>query len=135
MKKILILLVAVSLASGMIGTNALAQNYDIKEMTPAIKQALDNRRARFNELQKYKQTGAIGEDNHGYVAVLSAGGGASAVASDENRDRRVIYTAIAEQNNLSHAMGTIEGVFAEVQRQKAQPGEYIQQDNGQWAVK
>ena len=135
MKKIVLMITVALMLVGMIPTLAAAQNYDIKEMTPAIRQALDNRRARFDALEGHKQTGALGEDNRGYIAVLIPGAPANAVAADENRDRQVVYSAIADENNLSHAMGTIEGVFAGVQRDKARPGEYIQREDGQWVRK
>ena len=135
MKKILVAIMIVSMFSGMMPLVAVAQNYDIKEMTPAIRSALDGRRARFNELETLKQANEIGENKRGYVEVLVAGQEASAVAADENRDRGVIYKAIAEQNNLVGAMDTIEDVFAEVQRSKAQPGQRIQLKDGQWVSK
>jgi len=135
MKKIIVLLMIVSMLSGLIPTLAAAQNYDIKEMTPAIRQALDSRRARFNDLETRKQAKAVGENNRGYVETLGSEPEARTLCADENRDRGVIYKAIAEQNNLVDAMNTIEEVFAEVQRNKAQPGERIQLKDGQWVSK
>lgn len=107
--------------------------YSIKEMTAEVKAALDNRRDRFEQLKELKAKGAIGENNQGYVQSLT--GEAKDVADAENRDRQVIYKTIEKQNNLTNAMATIEKVFAQVQRDKASPGDKIQDEGGHWTSK
>jgi len=107
--------------------------YSIKEMTPEVQGALENRRARYEDLRQLKNAGAVGENNQGYVEALSAD--AQAIVSAENTDRKVIYVTIAQQNNLQGALATIEKVFAQVQRDKAEPGDKIQEDNGTWTTK
>ncbi len=114
-----------------------AQTYQIKEMTPEVKAALEGRRGRYGRLDQFKQDGIVGENNRGYVEVLEQGlPEARAMVSEENEDRRTIYRTIAEQNNLSKdALEVIEEVFAEVQREKAAPGEMIQTKEGRWVKK
>jgi len=113
---------------------AWAGSYDIKEMTSEIQQALSGRQARYGQLKQLKASGAIGESNEGYVEALS-GSGAS-IASAENADRRVIYSAIVQQNNLgANGLAQVQKVFAEVQRDKAAPGESIQLPGGNWTKK
>ena len=109
--------------------------YSIKQMTPEVQSALSNRRDRFDQLRTLKASGAIGENNHGYVEVLKQGNGADGVAAAENNDRKVIYQTIAQQNGLESAVGTIETVFAQVQRDKAAAGDQIQMEDGQWTTK
>ena len=109
--------------------------YDIKEMTPEVKSALDNRRARFDELKQLKTKGIVGENNHGYVESLGNDSSARSLVDSENQDRRVIYQAIEVQNNLTGASAAIEKVFAQVQRDKANPGDKIQNEDGSWVVK
>lgn len=117
-------------------SNAWAASYDIKEMTPEVKAALDARRGRFDELASLKAKGKVGENNHGYVEVLSAGDGADAVVASENRDRKAIYNTIVSQNGLpSDALATVEKVFAQVQRDKAASGDSIQDESGAWNKK
>ena len=117
-------------------TSSSAQaNYDLKEMTPEVQLALDNRRDHFEQLKELKMQGIIGENNRGYVDLLKENPVAKALVEKENKDRRVIYSAIAEQNNLAGALRTIEGVFAQVQRDKAASGEKIQNENGEWTTK
>ena len=106
--------------------------YAIKEMTPEVKGALDNRRDRFDKLRELKASGAIGENNHGYVEVLKKEGDGQSIADAENKDRKVIYQTIAEQNGLDNAIATIETVFAQVQRDKAEAGDRIQLEDGTW---
>ncbi len=109
--------------------------YNIKTMTPAIKMSLESRRDRYDQLQGLKKSGVIGENNQGYIEVLQAGKGAESIAERENKDRRVIYDAIVEQNNLENSLNIVEKVFAQVQRDKALSGEKIQDENGNWITK
>lgn len=111
-----------------------AGSYDIKEMTGEIKNALSGRQDRYSQLKQLKSDGAAGENNQGYVEALSAA--AKSVANAENADRRVIYSAIVQQNNLGGSgLAQVQKVFAEVQRDKASPGESIQLASGEWTKK
>jgi uncharacterized protein YdbL (DUF1318 family) len=115
---------------------AFAGQYDIKEMTPEIEQALQNRQSRYSQIQQMKNGGVLGENNKGYVEVLKPLPDADAIASDENADRRKIYQAIVSQNNLGSAgMGPVQTAFAEVQREKASAGDYVQLPSGDWVQK
>ena len=136
MFKKLIMLSICLLCSTLTWNNASAQaKYSIKTMTPEVQQALDGRRDRFDQLRQLKSSGFIGENNHGYVEVLKDEGDAATIASSENRDRKLIYQAIADQNGLEGAIGTIESVFAQVQRNKAESGERVQAESGNWITK
>ena len=117
-------------------SDSFGVTYDIKEMTPEVKAALDNRRNRFEQLRNFKEKGIIGENNRGYVEALLDDAEAKALVEAENQDRKFIYKTIVQQNNLpTDALATIEGVFAQVQRDKASPGDKIQDTNGQWITK
>ncbi|MBI3616613.1 MAG: YdbL family protein [Candidatus Omnitrophica bacterium] len=109
--------------------------YSLKEMTPEVSAALDARRARFDNLADLKSKGMVGEDDRGYVKALVSAPEVEGVVEAENKDRTIVYTTIAGQNNLAGEIATIEKVFAEVQRDKAKPGEKIQADSGQWVTK
>jgi uncharacterized protein YdbL (DUF1318 family) len=116
--------------------NAWAAQYDIKEMTPDVQNALNNRSARYESLQSLKAAGQVGENSRGYVEALNGSSAGSAVVSSENADRRIIYQAIVKQNALpSSALAQVEEAFAEVQRDKARPGDSIQMPSGQWKKK
>ena len=109
--------------------------YSLKEMTPAAQAALDGRRSRFDQLAALKAKGVVGENNRGYVEVMGSDPSAPTIVQTENNDRAVVYKTIAEQNGLMRQLDVIEKVFAQVQRDKAQSGEKIQNENGQWVTK
>ncbi len=113
-----------------------AADYDYKTMTPDIEKALKNRQARYYQLQQLKQEGDIGENNKGYVTNLKDNAAAATLTSAENQDRRVLYEALAEQNALgSTGLLEIQKAFAEVQQEKAGPGDMVQSSSGDWKKK
>ena len=112
-----------------------AEKYTIKEMTPQVTAALENRRDRFASLQQLKRQGDVGENAQGYVEALSGNSKAKVIVDLENADHAVIYKTIAQQNNLSNALSIIEQIFAQTQRDNAEPGNKIQLENGSWGVK
>ncbi len=110
--------------------------YEIKTMTPQVKAALESRKEHFGELKQLKAQGVVGENNRGYVELLGGVASVKALINAENADRKVIYQAIVEQNDLGEgALATVEAVFAGVQRDKAESGEKIQSVAGQWGAK
>lgn len=113
-----------------------ATQYDIKQMTPEVEAALSNRKARYEQIMSMKSEGALGENNQGYIEARVDSAAAREIAEIENRDRQTIYRTIAEQNNLGAAgLAVVETVFAEVQQEKARPGDPIQLAAGQWVKK
>ncbi len=136
MKKICALGLALSLGILAATSFCFAADYDYKTMTPDIERALKNRQARYYQLQVLKQKGAIGENNKGYATDLKGNAAASALVTDENRDRRVLYEALAEQNKLgSTGLLEVQRAFADVQREKAGPGDMVQSSSGDWQRK
>jgi hypothetical protein len=130
MKKQLLIFALVCAAAA---TAPAQSKYDIKEMTPAVKASLDGRKGRFAELKEMKAKGLVGETNRGYIQKLSGGKNVDAVVAAENKDRKQVYEAIVQQNNLGPAaLATVETVFAGVQRNKAEPGEKVQDASGSW---
>ena len=121
--------------NGMISA-AWAEAPQLKVMTPEVQKAVDSRRGRFDQLKGAKAKGSVGEDNQGHVAALSGGPEIHSLVEAENQDREAIYRAIVDQNQLpADAMSTIRATFAEVEREKAEPGEKIQLPSGEWTAK
>ena len=115
---------------------AWAEAPQLKVMTPEVNQALESRKNRFDQLKSYKAQGLVGEDNQGHVAALGGGSEVKALVDAENQDRETIYKTIVQQNGLgADAIGTIRATFAEVQREKSEPGERIQSPSGEWVKK
>lgn len=136
LRKLLYIALFTSLMTGGLIYQAQAQaKYSIKTMTPEVESALDGRRARFDQLNELKNKGALGENNKGYVEALGDDAQAKSLAAAENADRKVIYQTIADQNGLAGALETIEKVFAQVQRDKAEQGQKIQNEDGSWVTK
>lgn len=130
MKKQLLICALICAAAATVPAQA---TYDIKEMTPAVKAALDGRKARFSDLKAMKTRGTVGENNRGYVQALGGGADVKALVAAENKDRKQVYEAIVEQNRLGPAaLATVESTFARVQREKAAPGEKVQDASGRW---
>ena len=127
---------AAGLSLAAIAATACAGPYDLKEITPAVKEALAGRQARYDTLTQLKAPGAVGEDNHGHVARLSGGDEVAGIVAAENADRETIYAAIVQQNGLPAAsIDTVRQVFAETQRNRAAPGEKLQLPSGEWTTK
>ena len=123
-------------ALGGIGALQAEQRYDLKEITPAIQQAIGHRQARYDELKRLKSAGVVGEGNQGLAEALTGDDPVRRLLEAENADRTIIYQAVVEQNQLgADGLARVQAVFAEVQREKAQPGEMIQDPAGPWVKK
>ncbi len=134
--KYFMILLSVILLTGAKGVPpAAAEQYAIKQMTPEVQAALDGRRSRYVQLTDLKREGLVGENNRGYVEAFSDREDVQGIVADENHDRKIIYTTIAQQNGLTGALATIERVFAQEQRDRAQPGFKIQNGDGSWITK
>ncbi|MBI4971723.1 MAG: DUF1318 domain-containing protein [Candidatus Omnitrophica bacterium] len=132
MKKILSVLMLSLFISGI----AFAGEYDLKTITPTVKNALDGRRDRYAQLEQLKNQDKVGEGRDGFVVNLNGDAEADPVVTAENQDRSVIYSAIVQQNDLPETeIRTVARVFAETQRQKAKAGQMIQLETGAWAKK
>ena len=135
MKYSMVLVVALLFAGNVWTHPAAAEEYMIKQMTPEVQAALDGRRNRYELLTDMKNKGLIGENNRGYAEAFSERGDVLSLVEEENRDRKVIYTTIAQQNGLTSALATIEKVFAQEQRARAQSGVKVQAEDGSWITK
>lgn len=105
------------------------------ELSPEVMQVINSRRDRLSEIKSFKAQGLIGEDNQGHVAALGGDAKAQALVEAENRDRETIYQAQLKDKGLpADAIGTIRAAFAQEQRDRAEPGEKIQQSSGEWVT-
>lgn len=135
LQKIVILIVFTLVSFGYIQPVQAVEQYTIKEMTSKVKTALENRRQRFDLFVPLKKRGILGENNKGYISILKENDADEDLVAAENVDRGVIYKTIAEQNNLTDEISTIEKVFARIHRDKAEAGEFIQMEDGSWVLK
>jgi len=137
LRRIFILFLFVFVTAMFLGIHPVyaVEKYTIKEMTSAVQSALENRRNRYGQLEALKRQRKVGENNRGYVEAFSSEGSVRSLVEAENRDRKVIYQTIADQNNLTDALSTIEKVFAQTQRDNAESGDKIQTEDGRWVKK
>ncbi len=112
-----------SMAAFFLSIPAAAQAGSVKERMAA----------RTPEILKLKAQGIVGENNQGYLEIRGDGGGAAGVVDAENKDRQMVYKAIAARTGGSVAQ---VGQRAAVRRaQVAGAGEWLQKPSGEWYQK
>lgn len=102
-------------------TTAFAQ--DIKERM----------KKRLPVIVELKDKGIIGENSLGYLEFTGAAREKQDVVRAENRDRKAVYKAIAAKQNT-----TVEMVGKRRAQQivkKADPGDWLKNENGEWYQK
>ena len=80
-----------------------------------------------------KNKGIIGENNLGYLEFVGADREKQGVVLEENKDREAVYKAIAKNQNT-----TVEKVGkrrAQQIAEKANPGEWLKNEKGEWYQK
>lgn len=110
---------------------------------PAIRRIVESRGARVGELTRFKAAGAIGENNQALLEArdlqalpLQDRAAAQRLIKAENDDREQMFKEIAAATGADpSSLPQIRTTYAETLRQKAKPGEWIQQPNGEWQKK
>ena len=108
---------------GILITNAYPSSKEIKQRMIA----------RLPVIKALKDKGIVGENNKGYLEFVGQKKEKEEVVTAENKDRKLVYKAIAKQQGT-----TVEvvGQHRVVQiANKAQPGEWLQDANGKWYQK
>ncbi len=98
-----------------------------------------NRRLRSGEIQQLKNDRVAGEDRDGYLDLRKPPADpkylayAQGVVAAENADRAYLYLTNAQAENKPLEM--IESEYAQLWRDRAFPGEWVQKENGTWTQK
>jgi uncharacterized protein YdbL (DUF1318 family) len=112
---------------------------EIRVRTPELMRAIESRRARRPKLAELKARGCIGENNQGLVEGRpgpGCGGEVAALVGAENTDRNFIIDTLMQQNSMPASDAPrVRAAFAKVHRDRAHPGEWVQELNGQWVKK
>jgi uncharacterized protein YdbL (DUF1318 family) len=88
---------------------------------------------RLPQIDTLKTSGAVGENNRGFLEVRAASGDAEAVTSAENADRTVVYAAIGSKTGASaDAVGKAR---AKQIAANSAAGVWLQRENGEWYKK
>lgn len=94
---------------------------------PAVREQM---RQRLPQIDALKASGAVGEDNRGYLHLRESRDNAAEVVAAENADRRAVYAAIAKQTgSTAEAVGKARA--RQIAAQSA-PGVWLQADDGRW---
>jgi len=107
------------------------------QMSDTISKLMRRRQARLTAINAMKANGFVGESN---VGMLLPPGGAEALATEqreltdgENVDRRLLLHEILRQKNLgTDKYDNVAKTFAEVQRQVAGRGVWVQYPDNSW---
>ncbi|MEX2016825.1 MAG: DUF1318 domain-containing protein [Candidatus Hydrogenedentales bacterium] len=109
--------------------------YAQKEDSPRAQQILKAMRDRHSQLESIKQTGAVGENNRGFVELVYPDKITDAerlnevqrVIAAENEDRKAFYQEIARINqDKDLKVAVVEGIYAQKRLERARAGEVFQ---------
>ena len=125
--------------STLLISEAVAAQPDFSVNTPAIKRLQSSMANRHTQLAKYYDSGAIGFDNRGLVAIkdqsqvtLKQRGTLNSLLRAENKDRNALYKAIADANGHPEWEKDVRAVFAKKWIEKAHRGWWYQDAKGNW---
>lgn len=88
---------------------------------------------RLGSLDQLKSSGAIGETNRGLVDLRAASPTAGDLVAAENRDRGMVYAAIAQQTGST--VDTVGRARAKQIAAASAPGVWVQRESGEWYQK
>ena len=120
----------------------------LPDFPPGQRKALEALRVREfyrDDVESLKNEGVIGEGKDGYLAVLPTAPKVDAkrkalldnVLAQENQARKSLVDRIVETNETLTAndRGKVEKVFAQMNRDAAKDGEWVQSEDGNWSKK
>lgn len=96
----------------------------------SIKERMASRIPAINQL---KDSGAIGEDNNGFLAFRGGNKSKAQLISDENKDRKSVYVAIGKKQGASP--GLVGQRRAKMIAEKGKKGHWFQNPKGEWYKK
>ncbi len=108
---------------------------EVKEDSARVTQIAASMKARYTEVDAAKKTGAVGENNRGFLEITKADAIADAEKKNaaqktiaaENDDRKALYQEIAKLNSDQNmTVGAVERVYAQKRLERAKSGETFQ---------
>lgn len=95
-----------------------------------VKQRMEQRLPKISQMKKEQ---AVGENNRGYLEVLKENRADKAVVRAENKDRKLVYKAIAKETDSdTTAVGRQR---ARQIAERSAPGIMLQDTKGRWKAK
>ncbi|GBC63392.1 DUF1318 domain-containing protein [Desulfonema ishimotonii] len=90
-------------------------------------------KARLPQINALKSGGVVGENNGGFLEFRSGKRESADVVNAENNDRKQVYAAIAgKQGTTPDLVGKRRALQI---RERARPGEWLQDESGKWYKK
>lgn len=122
---------------------AFAQEADINVSNPAIRALKDSIKNRSGSIKPFMDRGNVGITKDGLLTVRTTDGltlkeraEVQQLVDAENRDRESLYVEIAKANNFPQSsVAKIKSIFARSWVEQAQPGWWIQDEQGNWKKK
>ncbi len=115
---------------------------------PEVLKAYDQIRASIPQLNALRDSGAVGENKQGLLTVRDPAkmDGKEALVKAVNESRKAVITGMARailkvnkqqetKAALNQVLGKAAAMFADVRREKAKPGWWIELANGRWVQK
>ncbi len=108
---------------------------EVKEDSARVTQIAASMKARYAEVESAKKTGAVGENNRGFLELVKADAIADAnqknavqkTIAAENDDRKALYQEIARLNSDQNmTVSAVERVYAQKRLERAKSGEMFQ---------
>ncbi len=108
--------------------------------SPAIRRVIESRAARVADIDRYKASGALGENNKALLEVrslesldLKARADVQKLVRAENADREELFREIAAAKKVDPGqVDRIRETYAGTLRDNARPGDWIQGPDGTW---
>ncbi len=98
-----------------------------------IRQIKQRMKQRLPVIVKMKHQGVIGENSNGYLEFVTKTKINENIVTQENKDRRMVYSMIASQQGVS--IQKVESLRALQIVRKAGKGDYFKKKNGTWYKK
>lgn len=110
---------------------------------PAIRALKETLKNRFPAIKPFFAGGNIGETNKGLLEVrdeaalgLKEKAALRSLVKDENGDRTKLYAEVAKALNIEASqVERVQKIFAESWIKNAEPGWWVQNENGEWVKK
>lgn len=104
-----------------------------------LRRLTESQNRRLGALQQWLARGCVGENNQGFAEPRPGQGCTGEVArliGEENRDRQAIIETFMRQNHIAATdVARVKASFAKAYRERAQGGQWIQTDRGEWVKK
>lgn len=115
---------------------------------PEVLKAYDEMRMRLPQLNALRDSGAVGENKQGLIAVRDKArlAGNEALVKAENDNRKTVVTGMAKailkinkqpetREGINQVLGKAAAIYADIRREAAKPGWWVELANGKWVQK